>query len=246
VFGLEAGLDWLDSDGTNTCLAASGLFVSANCHARPNMMGDLTAHMGWAYGYSNHSLLYAKGGATFVHNQIDITTNATESFIGLPPQATSSSFTKVGWTIGAGVEHAIAPAWSVKLEYDYVDLGGQNVATPPDIIQIVPGNSGTYFLTPAGTTRVNQNFQEVKLGLNYKIGTDPTARWGSASSAYPVKAPVMVAASGWDVEIGARYWYSSGRFQKDLGSTTDPALGNILNSRLTYDSTANAGEFFGR
>jgi hypothetical protein len=144
------------------------------------------------------------------------------------------------------VEHAIAPAWSVKLEYDYVDLGGQNVATPPDIIQIVPGNSGTYFLTPAGTTRVNQNFQEVKLGLNYKIGTDPTARWGSASSAYPVKAPVMVAASGWDVEIGARYWYSSGRFQKDLGSTTDPALGNILNSRLTYDSTANAGEFFGR
>jgi outer membrane protease len=93
---------------------------------------------------------------------------------------------------------------------------------------------------------VNQNFQEVKLGLNYKIGTDPTARWGSASSAYPVKAPVMVAASGWDVEIGARYWYSRGRFQKDLGSTTDPALANILNSRLTYDSTANAGEFFGR
>jgi hypothetical protein len=33
VFGLETGLDWLDSDGTNTCLAASGLFVSANCHA---------------------------------------------------------------------------------------------------------------------------------------------------------------------------------------------------------------------
>jgi opacity protein-like surface antigen len=246
VFGLEAGLDWLDSDGTNTCLAASGLFVSANCHARANMTGDLTARMGWAYGHSNHSLLYAKGGAAFVHNQIDITTNATESFVGLPQQTTRASYTKVGWTIGAGVEHAIAPAWSVKLEYDYVDFGGKNVATPPGIIQVVPGDITTYFLTPAGTTRVNQNFQEVRLGLNYKFGTDPKARWGSASSAVPEKAPVMVAASGWDVEIGARYWYSSGRFQKDLGSTTDPALGSILNSRLTYDSTANAGEFFGR
>jgi outer membrane protease len=56
----------------------------------------------------------------------------------------------------------------------------------------------------------------------------------------------MAVASGWDVEVGARYWYSSGRFQKDLGSTTDPALANILNSRLTYNSTANSGEFFGR
>lgn len=55
----------------------------------------------------------------------------------------------------------------------------------------------------------------------------------------------MAVSSGWEVEAGARYWYSSGKFQKDLGSTADPALANVLNSRLTYDSTANAGEFFG-
>jgi opacity protein-like surface antigen/outer membrane protease len=244
VYGLEADISALDSDGTNTCLASSDLFVSANCRARPNMMGDLTARVGWAYGHYNHSLLYFKGGAAFVHNQIDIATNATPGF-GLAPLTTSSSFTKVGWTIGAGVEHAIAPAWSVKLEYDYADFGRQNVATPQGLVQPIPGVNG-YNFTPAGTTSVIQNFQEVKLGLNYKIGMDPTARWGSASPAFPVKAPVMVVASGWDVEIGARYWYSSGRFQKDLGSTTDPALANILNSRLTYDSTANSGEFFGR
>jgi hypothetical protein len=45
---------------------------------------------------------------------------------------------------------------------------------------------------------------------------------------------------------GRRALHSIGKFQKDLGSTADPALANILNSRLTYDSTANAGEFFGR
>jgi opacity protein-like surface antigen len=245
VLGVEANLGWLNSDGTNTCLAFSGLFVSANCRAQPNITGDLTARMGWAYGHSDHSLLYVKGGAAFVHNQIDIATSATGDFVGLPPQTTSASFTKVGWTIGAGVEHAIAPAWSMKLEYDYVGFGGESVATPPGLVQPFPPVP-LYFLTLASVTSVTQNLHEVKLGLNYRFGVDPAARWGSASPAYPVKAPVVAVASGWEVATGARYWYSSGRFQKDLGNATDPVLANILNSRLTYDSTANAGEFFGR
>ena len=121
------------------------------------MMGDLTARVGWAYGQFNHSLFYVKGGAAYIHNQIDITTNGAPTF-GLAPPATSSNFTEVGWTVGAGVEHAITPAWSVKIEYDYIGLGGESVATPPG-----------YFVTPASTTRVTENFQEVNLGLNYKF-----------------------------------------------------------------------------
>jgi outer membrane immunogenic protein len=31
-----------------------------------------------------------------------------------------------GWTIGAGVEYQLSPAWSVKAEYLYVDLGNDN------------------------------------------------------------------------------------------------------------------------
>jgi opacity protein-like surface antigen len=245
VFGLEADLNWLDSDGTNTCLAYSGLFVSANCRAQPNVMGDLTARVGWAYGQFNHSLFYVKGGAAFVRNQIDITTNATPNFVGLAPLTTSSSFTKVGWTVGAGVEHAITPAWSVKLEYDYAGFGEETVATPPGLVQPAPPTP-FYLLTPAGTTRVTQNFQQANLGLNYKFGVDPLAQWGSASAAFPVKAPVILVVSGWELVVGVRDWYSSGRFQKDLGSTTNPALANILNSRLTYNTTANSGELFGR
>ena len=106
VIGLEADLNWLDSDGTNTCLAASGLFVSANCRVRPSMMGDLTARVGMAYGRSDHSLLYAKGGVAFIRNQVDITTNATADFVGLPPQSTSATYTKTGWTI--------AQAWNMR------------------------------------------------------------------------------------------------------------------------------------
>ncbi len=63
MLGVEADASWLASDGTNTCLAYSGNFVSANCHAQPNTMGNLTARVGWAYGQFNHSLFYVKGGA---------------------------------------------------------------------------------------------------------------------------------------------------------------------------------------
>jgi opacity protein-like surface antigen/outer membrane protease len=238
VLGLEGSLSWLDADGTNTCLAFSGFFVSANCRAQPNTMSDLTARVGWTYGQFNHSLVYVRGGAALVHEQIDISTNGTQSFVGLAPLTASSSFTKVGWIAGVGAEHAITPAWSLKLEYDYIGFGGETVATPQGLVQSVPP-APLYFLTPAATTRVSQNFQEVNLGLNYKFGMDPAAQWGSASSAFPVKAPVIFVASGWVFEAGARDWYSSGTFQKDL---TPPALV----SRLTYDTTANSGELFGR
>src|SRR5262245_12038356 len=35
VWGLEATGDWLRSEGTNTCAAFSGFYVSANCQANP-------------------------------------------------------------------------------------------------------------------------------------------------------------------------------------------------------------------
>ncbi|HKH20896.1 MAG TPA: hypothetical protein VKB53_08435 [Gammaproteobacteria bacterium] len=59
-------------------------------------------------------------------------------------------------------------------------------------------------------------------------------------------APVI---SQWEVEVGGRYWFSSGRTQKDLyglleNSDVSP---KFLNSRLTYTGlTGHSGEIFGR
>ena len=46
VLGVEADASWLTSDETNTCLAFSGLFVQPIAGAT-QMMGDLTARVGW-------------------------------------------------------------------------------------------------------------------------------------------------------------------------------------------------------
>ena len=237
VYGVEADVSGLISEGTNTCFAFSGFYISANCHVRPDVTSSLTGRVGYATGWQGHTLLYGKGGAAWIHDNIDIAVNAV-----LPAQTTSATYSKLGWTIGGGVEQALTPAWSMSLEYDYFNFGNGGVTAPTSFFQAVFPNG--YVATPPFAANVNQNFQEVKLGLNYRFGADPGASWDASSkAAYPVKAPPMVA-SGWEVEGGGRYWYSSGRFQKDLGA--GPGVTNVLNSRLTYTSTGNSGEFFAR
>jgi hypothetical protein len=55
----------------------------------------------------------------------------------------------------------------------------------------------------------------------------------------------VAAIAGYSFEVGARYWYSSGRLAKDLYD--DPRFSDSLNSRLTYDGlTAHSFEAFGR
>ncbi|WP_163327174.1 outer membrane protein, partial [Enterobacter ludwigii] len=34
------------------------------------------------------------------------------------------TYSKLGWTVGAGIEHAFTPNWTAKLEYAYTSYGG--------------------------------------------------------------------------------------------------------------------------
>ena len=85
------------------------------------------------------------------------------------------------------------------------------------------------------------------MGLNYKIGEDLYAQWEPSASDYRLRGatdPGYIPDA--EIEVGGRVWYSSGKFQKDLGATTDPAQQSQLISRLTYDMPAASGELFGR
>jgi len=51
-----------------------------------------------------------------------------------PAGGASETKTKVGWTLGGGVDYAFMGAWSVKLEYLYADLCAATVCgSAPDI-----------------------------------------------------------------------------------------------------------------
>ncbi len=266
VYGLETDAAWLISDSTVTCGAFSGLYGSANCGARPDVNGTITGRLGYAFGPQGHTLVYAKGGFAWQHTGVTATNNnisrdpLNNNGFSLEPEplTDAASLTQAGWTIGAGVEHALTPAWSIRLEYDYLNFGDQGGVTLPGSVfgpvsQItlpgvpiggVPRPGRTIFVFDAvnpATAKVSSDIHMFKLALNYKLGQDP---WSPAFNG-PLSGKAPASAAGWEFEGGGRYWYSWGKAQKDLaGSSTND---KTLVSRLTFDDmTASTGEVFGR
>jgi len=139
--------------------------------------------------------------------------------------------------VGVGVEQALAPAWSVKFEYNFMDFNGMNVATPESVfyppLEVVPANR----------TSVSNTAQVAKVGINYRFGIDPWARWDTPDAAASAVGALPMAsfATGWEVEAAPRVWFSSGKFQWNNGAA--PLVGatvaqSVLLSRLTYAGMA--------
>jgi len=105
-------------------------------------------------------LLFVTGGLAYG----EVTTSETLNVNGAVV-AFSTDRTKVGWTVGGGVEAALWGNWTGKLEYLYIDFGTVNDA----LIGIAP-------ITPVATSsRVTD--QIVRVGLNYRFGGPGVARY---------------------------------------------------------------------
>ncbi len=101
VFGFEGDIDWSGIRGSAPC-------AGTICETRNDWLGTARARLGYAF---NRFLPFVTGGAAFG----SIKTNVTG--VG------SADDTRAGWTLGGGVEAAIAGPWSAKVEYLYADLG---------------------------------------------------------------------------------------------------------------------------
>jgi outer membrane immunogenic protein len=139
VFGIEGDLSYTDIRGTTT--SPFGVEVGT----RLDWVGTVTGRLGIAW---DRTLLYAKAGAAFAEN----------SFTARVPVVDfRGKDMRTGWTVGAGAEYALWDNWSVKAEYNYIDLGTRTVtATSP------PGAS------VLADTKVNEHI--LKLGANYRFG----------------------------------------------------------------------------
>jgi outer membrane immunogenic protein len=90
----------------------------------------------------------------------------------LVPVAVSfgNSSTRVGWTIGAGIEGVISGNWTAKLEYLYMDLGHLSGS----FITPVVGPSGA-FVVASYNSHITDNI--LRVGVNYKWGGPVVAKY---------------------------------------------------------------------
>jgi outer membrane immunogenic protein len=154
VLGVEA-----DFDGTSAKSSTAAAFPAAfpgdsTVYNRElDTLGTVRGRLGFL---SSPGLLwYATGGLAYGETKIGSAfTCATCSPSGTTNQ---SSNTAVGWTLGGGVEWKFAPAWSVKAEYLYVDLGSQS--------NTISYNYGTS--VSSLTSNLNERDNIVRLGINY-------------------------------------------------------------------------------
>jgi outer membrane immunogenic protein len=102
IFGLEGDVDWSNIRGSSIC---GGI---TSCETRNDWLGTVRGRLGYAF---DRFMPYVTGGLAVG--------NIKTSIDGIG----SANDTKAGWTVGAGLEAAIAGPWTAKVEYLYVDLG---------------------------------------------------------------------------------------------------------------------------
>jgi opacity protein-like surface antigen len=248
VVGVLADLSYLDSSGSFTCMQASPIIIGSNCEVSPRALATVAGRVGFLLDPSGRTLIYGKAGGAWMDSLIAIHPNnigpiANFADAVFPGAATSTDAAAWGGVVGAGIERALTPAWSVSLEYDYYRFAPTNVSTP-QTIEATRSATPIFASIPSSTSGVTADLQVVKLALNYHLGQDP---WSAltdapvlATGVFPTKAPALAVSSGWQVDAGGRYWYST-------GSSTNTSGNGLLLSRLPYTNlTGQSGEFFAR
>jgi outer membrane immunogenic protein len=159
VFGIEADIQGADVTGSGTeTVSENGGSGTASARNSLDWFGTVRGRLGYTF---DRALIYATGGLAFggVNDKLAVTAaygvnSATQTF--------QNDLTKTGYVIGGGVEYALSPAFSVKAEYQYIDLGGDKLSGS----SVLPGNPT---VTATGETNFAHAYDTVRLGLNYHI-----------------------------------------------------------------------------
>jgi outer membrane immunogenic protein len=170
---LEADIQGTDEKGSRNLFCAAafctppanlapapGAGVAVALNQKIDWFGTVRGRAGFLV--SPKVLVYATGGLAYGE------VKSSEIIGGLT--GFSSSNTKAGYTVGAGIEGVIGGNWTAKLEYLYVDLGrvsGSFLTTIP-----APGGG---FLTSNYSSRITDNV--LRVGLNYKFSGPVVAKY---------------------------------------------------------------------
>ncbi len=131
IFGIEA--DYLDADKTLKLNSGNVTYITQPAHtfqtiSRVNIKHTLSLRPKLGYMWRD-SLLYVTGGLSFA--KLDYRFNFSETFQN-QRSSVSKSDTQKGWTIGAGMEHALNNNWSLKFEYLYSEFDTLNASSQLD------------------------------------------------------------------------------------------------------------------
>lgn len=146
VVGIEGDVGYADIHNRLT-LGVPGIGSASVALITDSYFATARGRLGYAWG---PALAYATGG----YAATEVGVNASVTAPGLATGSFTQKTSIDGWTVGGGLEYAIAGGWSVKGEYLYTKFEK-------------PIN-GVVFGVPF-TSKATLDVQQLKLGINYKF-----------------------------------------------------------------------------
>ena len=159
VYGLEADFQGAGVHGKDSLAFDDGEDENFGASAKTDLkwFGTVRARLGYAF---DSTLLYATGGFAFgkVHDQLTATFDEGD----LVSTTVSKNDTVTGYVLGGGIEHKLTPNWSVKAEYQYINLGSTKLGADATF------DGGDDVST--ADLKSDNAFHTVRIGVNYQFG----------------------------------------------------------------------------
>jgi outer membrane immunogenic protein len=124
VAGVEGRAAWSalkNSHPSSVTSLVTGVTVPSQFTLGNDFLASTTARLG--YSFAERWLVFVRGGAAWTREKAD------DAFMfpgGIAVDPRASVF-RSGWTVGTGVDFAFDPHWSMTLEYNYHDFGGNGL-----------------------------------------------------------------------------------------------------------------------
>jgi len=120
-----------------------------------NYFGTVRGRVGYDFG---HTLVYFTGG--FAYAGIDQRVDTASVSVPTLQIFRENNGVRTGFVLGGGIEYALDRSWSIKGEYQYLNLGsdsltGEAVGLPVKIV--------------TSTSSIDNIFHTLRLGINYRL-----------------------------------------------------------------------------
>ncbi len=183
VYGIEADLGYLNLSGKKSAALNPDDFaynrVNGTYSLSGGLYGDLTARLGYT---TDKALFYVKGGAAFLNANLKSHYEGENCLTlggcwgwGAGPSTFDFENDEMllGWTLGLGVEYALSPGWSLKLEYQHFDFGTMASNYEGSYSFLCRGwgwGPGECVSNLSGRSETSITADAVTVGLNYQFG----------------------------------------------------------------------------
>ena len=201
VVGVEGTIDTTSFSRTTTLPVPFGGSVET-AQTKSDVQATIRGRLGFAW---DRALIYGAAGLAwerfdtlyglYGNNSGNPAINGGGYFLG----SNEIPNTRVGWTVGGGVEYAVNDHWSVRGEYRYTNFGSfSNPGIDGGAFENYPGLLGS-FLNANRQLALNQ----VEVGFSYKFGAFASE---PAPAAHIVKGPAVALGSPPPVASPAINW----------------------------------------